>query len=152
MDLPAFLVAAKRATYAAQGDEASVTPLIPGTRQLEFADGDWTYRDVYVGGRRFAGQEIVSRAGAVEWSMAYAGGVADEVGEADVAPIYAFLREALRQVPSDRPYRGPERFERDGWRYVNEVDGSIDALTGRELIERDGTLVYELTYAGGRIR
>jgi hypothetical protein len=33
--LVGFLVAAKRRTYAAQGDEATVAALLPGSEQLE---------------------------------------------------------------------------------------------------------------------
>src|SRR5262249_26306092 len=37
----AFLLEAKRATYAGQADEATVTPLVPGSKQLEYRDGDY---------------------------------------------------------------------------------------------------------------
>jgi hypothetical protein len=62
-DLKRFLFAAKQATYAAQGDAASVPPALPDTRQLEYADGDFLYRDIYVGMFRFVGQEIVYLSG-----------------------------------------------------------------------------------------
>jgi hypothetical protein len=44
-----FLIKAKKATYASQGDNASVTPLLEGSRQLEFQEGNFLYRDVYFG-------------------------------------------------------------------------------------------------------
>ena len=44
-----FLRSAKAATYAAQGDDASVTPVLPDSRQLEYRDGTFLYRDIYVG-------------------------------------------------------------------------------------------------------
>ena len=34
-----FLLEAKRATCAGQGDEATVTPLVPGSKQLEYRKG-----------------------------------------------------------------------------------------------------------------
>jgi hypothetical protein len=55
-----FLLQAKRHTYASQGDEATVAPLVPGTKQLEYRDGLFFYRDIYVGMAYFVGQEIVS--------------------------------------------------------------------------------------------
>ena len=55
----AFLVTAKRQTYAAQGDDATVTPLLPGSRQLEYQQGVLCYRDIYFGGAYFVGQETV---------------------------------------------------------------------------------------------
>src|SRR2546425_1028562 len=44
-----FLVNAKRQTYAAQGDDATVTPLLPGSRQLEYREGVLLYRDINFG-------------------------------------------------------------------------------------------------------
>ena len=57
------LLQAKRATYAGQGDEATVTPLVPGSKQLEYRDGDYLYRDIYLGMAYFVGQEVVSHRG-----------------------------------------------------------------------------------------
>lgn len=54
-----FLVESKRQTYAAQGDNASVTPLLPGSRQLEYRNGSLFYRDVYFGVAYFVGQETI---------------------------------------------------------------------------------------------
>jgi hypothetical protein len=47
----------KRRTYAAQGDEATVPPVLLGAKQLEWREGDWLYRDLYVGMAYFVGQE-----------------------------------------------------------------------------------------------
>src|SRR5215469_175472 len=71
----AFLLRAKRATYAGQDDEATLTPLVPRSRQLEYRDGDYLYRDIYFGMAYFVGQEVVSWRGEPVWSMSYAGGV-----------------------------------------------------------------------------
>jgi hypothetical protein len=57
--LLAFLLRAKRRTYALLGDAASVTPLLPGSRQLEYREDPLLYRDVYFGLRSFVGQETV---------------------------------------------------------------------------------------------
>src|SRR5205809_601199 len=92
--LAAFLLRAKRATYAAQGDDATVTPLIPGSKQLEYREGERLYRDVYVGLTTFAGLETVDDTGAPRWAMTYAGGL---VAPADFPAVYAFLREALQR-------------------------------------------------------
>ena len=74
-ELAAFLLQAKLHTYAAQGDEASVAPLLPGSRQLEYRDGFWFYRDIYFGGERFVGQETVYYDSTPVWAMSYAGGI-----------------------------------------------------------------------------
>jgi hypothetical protein len=57
--LAAFIKAAKQSTYAALGDSASVAPLLPSTKQLEFASGEYLYRDIYAGMNLFVGQELV---------------------------------------------------------------------------------------------
>lgn len=68
-----FLIQAKKATYASQGDNASVTPLLKGSRQLEFLEGDFLYRDIYFGMSYFIGQETVYYKGNPIWSMSYSG-------------------------------------------------------------------------------
>ena len=56
--LAKFLVDAKRRTYAGLDDDATIaTPLLPGSKQLEYRDGDLSYRDIYFGMRFFVGQE-----------------------------------------------------------------------------------------------
>jgi hypothetical protein len=150
--LATFLLRAKRATYAAQGDDATVTPLLPGARQLEHREGDLFYRDVYFGLAAFAGLETVYRADVARWSMAYAGGVLEGASDTQMRQVYAFLRNALTRGTVDAPFRGPARHESFGYEYVNEWRGSLDEFSGAELIRRDGAVVYRLTYAGGRVR
>jgi hypothetical protein len=40
-----FLLTAKNHTYAAGGSD-TITPLLPGSRQLEYREGDLLYRDI----------------------------------------------------------------------------------------------------------
>ena len=150
--LAGFLLRAKRATYAAQGDDATVTPLLPGSRQLEYREGDLLYRDIYVGLAAFAGLETVYRTSVVHWSMAYAGGVVAGASDTQTRQVYAFLREALKRGTAEAPFRGPARHETFGYEYVNEWRGAVEEFSGAELIRRDGAVVYQLTYAGGRVR
>ena len=150
--LAGFLLRAKRATYAAQGDDATVPPLLPGWRQLEYREGDLFYRDIYVGLAAFAGLETVYRASVVQWSMAYAGGVLVGASDTQTRQVYAFLRDALKRGTAEAPFRGPARHEAFGYEYVNEWRGGIEEFSGAELIRRDGAVVYQLTYAGGRVR
>lgn len=82
-----FLRAAKAATYAAQGDDASVPPALPDSKQLEFRDGPFLYRDIYLGMFRFVGQEVVYLADRALWSMSYAGGLAPGVAQSAGRPI-----------------------------------------------------------------
>lgn len=61
--LLSFLMVAKNATYANENIEVSASPLLLGSKQLEFSDGEFVYRDIYVDMFRFLGQEIVYFAG-----------------------------------------------------------------------------------------
>jgi hypothetical protein len=154
-DLAAFLVEAKRRTYAGLDDDATVArPLLAGSKQLEHRAPPYAYRDIYFGMGFFVGQEIVSRDDRVIWSMSYSGGVRAEITDRDTfLAIYKFLRQALLGVNADEPYRGPRRFEQAGMVYRNEVEGALDHVHGVETIARhDGALLYELRYSGGLLR
>ena len=151
--LPAFLVEAKRRSYAAQGDAASVPPVLAGSKQLEYRAGRFQYRDIYFGMAYFAGQETVSFDDRVIWAMSYAGGVAPAIQDrTDVAAIYAFLRQALLRVPEARPFRGPRVFEAGEFRYEESGEGDVEAFRGTEHIRRRGASVYRLDYCGGAMR
>jgi hypothetical protein len=140
--LASFLLRAKRATYAAQGDDATVTPLLAGSRQLEYREGDLFYRDVYYGLANFAGLETVYAGDAPRWSMAYAGGVLAGTSQAQVRRIYVFLREALNGGTVDAPYRGPAQHASSGYKYVNDWRGALEDFSGDELIRHEGAVVY----------
>ncbi len=148
-----FLIEAKRHTYAAQGDDASVVPLLPGSRQLEYGNESLFYRDVYFGVAYFVGQETVYQKGQPYWSMIYAGGVDQAVTAMDeVRGIYAFLRAALRQVSTEHIFRGPSNFRDGDYDYENSFDGNFETFRGSEVIRHRGRIVYTLSYSGGVLR
>jgi hypothetical protein len=146
-----FLAAAKRATYAAQGDSASVPPLLLDSKQLEYREADFFYRDVYVGMTRFVGQEIVYFAGRALWSMSYSGGLCSGVEKSAIRPVYLFLRQALTAVPDHLPLRGPALFDQGTLRYTLHCNGNLEQFDGIEEIHSDGRLMYRLHFAGGRL-
>jgi hypothetical protein len=150
-DLRWFLSAAKQSTYAAQGDKASVSPLLAGSKQLECSDGPFAYRDIYFGMTRFAGQETVAHNGRVTWSMTYAGGVDTEVAPAEVPAIYTALRKALLQPRPDVPVRGPARLKVDPFDYACAIIGDLTAFAGNETIVMGDRRVYTLYFSGGLI-
>lgn len=152
-ELLRFLLEAKRRTYAAQGDEATVTPLLPGSKQLEWREGDWLYRDIYYGMAFFVGQETVFFQDVPVWSMSYAGGVAASVlTQERIFQIYRFLRSAMRQVGPDHPFRGPSRWQEGEFVYTDQHQGEIGAFLGSETITFQEASVYELHYSGGFLR
>lgn len=148
--LAQFLVAAKRATYAAQGDDASVTPLVSGSRQLDFRLGTVLYRDIYFGFAFFVGQETVYVHDAPVWAMGYAGGMVD--ANADASAVYQFLQFALRQVDAASPYRGPGLIRGDAFQYTSQTTGTLENFWGIERISQARAIVYELRYHGGRLK
>ena len=131
-----FLLRAKRATYAGQDDEAAVAPLVPRSKQLEYGDGAYLYRDIYFGMAYFVGQEVVSFRGEPLWSMSYAGGVTSS--DIDSRTIYQFLRLALQHGSEAEPYRGPAGFNHESWTYTNACHGNLNAFWGIEEIAREG--------------
>lgn len=148
-DFVTFLRSAKVATYA-QGDAASVLPLLPDSKQLEFSSGPYIYRDVYVGAVRFVGQEMVYLDNRAPWSMVYSGGLTAGVAKTDMSSIYQALRAALSQVPEALPVRGPLEFQHHGLLYRCAATGSIERFHGHETIMReDSQVVYELQFSGG---
>lgn len=146
-----FLRAAKAATYAAQGDDASVAPALPDSKQLEFQSGPFLYRDIYVGMFRFVGQEIVYLDGRALWSMSYAGGLVQGVPPSAARGVYAFLRRALLAPAPELPVRGPAELRAEEMSYGCSWQGSLQAFHGSERIVRDSTTTYELYFSGGTL-
>lgn len=147
--LAEFLVQAKRATYAGKGDDASVPPLLPASRQLEYRLGSVLYRDIYFGFAYFVGQETVYENETPIWAMGYAGGIVDE--SIDAGEVYAFLQKALRHTDAASPYRGPGLIRGDDFQYTSQTNGALDNFWGIERISRNRGVVYELRYHGGRL-
>ena len=148
-----FLLRAKRHTYARQGDEATVTPLLSGTKQLEYREGLFFYRDIYVGMAYFVGQETVAYQDRPVWAMSYAGGVVPAVQDrAAIGAIYAFLRRALQQGTVAQPYRGPAMVREGTYVYTNQSEGTLEAFWGHERITDHAQPIYALHYSGGILR
>jgi len=142
--LTEFLLRAKRATYAGKGAEAA--PSRPQSHDLPFSEGELSYLDTYLGGSHFAGEEAVWRSGAPIWSMNYVGRVIGEGFSGD------FLKDALLQVPADRPYRGPAEYTEGDYTYRCRVNGDFGWFHGSETISLRGKCIYECLFHGGSIR
>lgn len=142
-----FLLDAKRATYASADGEAVVEAVLPGAHQLEYRAGPFLYRDIYFGGEQFIGQETVYHDEQPFWSMCYAGWSIDAS-----IPVGDFLKEALRHIEADRPFRGPRHYQNGDYVYTNESHGAVDRFWGHEVIAYQGRPIYELRYQGGAIR
>lgn len=150
----AFLVEAKTRTYAAQGGAATkVSPMLPGSKQLEYAKDALLYRDVYFGNDYFVGQETVYYDATPVWSMSYAGGKLKTAEiPIQIQEVYAFLQEALRHIAPEQPYRGPSVYKQGDLAYTNESHGDPDRFWGRETITYQNVAVYQLHYSGGMLQ
>ncbi len=143
-----FLVKAKQNTYAAGGQEAGSSR--PASHDLRYAEGDYLYIDSYLGGIDFAGEEGVWVQDRPVWSMNYYGTMhTDDITE----DFSKCLKQALLRIPPDAPYRGPAEFRYDRhYLYRCYWQGDLECFQGHETIFRDGQMIYELWYHGGRIR
>ncbi|MDP3244459.1 MAG: DUF5680 domain-containing protein [bacterium] len=146
--LSEFLVKAKINTYASSG-EGGEKILPDGSKEFEFKEGEFKYRDRYFGFNPFLGEEIVFQNKKIVLGMNYYGKIVSKI----VPPkeIYQFLREVLRSVQKNKPFRGPDRLKKDNWEYFNKVKGTVEEFKGEETIFYKGELVYKLTYHGGII-
>jgi hypothetical protein len=144
MDLASFLVTAKQNTYAS-GKPGEI--LEDGTQEFLFQEGEFRYRDRFLGGSAFIGQELVWQSDRLVWGMNYYG-VATSAAPPELGH---FLKKALHRVSVDRPFRGEHALLEDGFEYRDESQGDIDSFTGVELITYDGTEVYHLVYHGGSL-
>ncbi len=148
MKLSQFLVKAKVATYASQG-EVNEKVLDDGAKELTFESSDLFYRDRYYGSGPFMGEEIVWQGDKRVWGMNYFGRIhSDNVPKEE---IYNFLKSAMRLVEESRPFRGPVNFKEEKFEYVDRSDGDIRSFVGVERIFYDGEEVYRLDYHGGSI-
>lgn len=101
----AFLVRAKRATYAGKGPERAASR--PQSHDLYYAEGAYAYLDTYLGGERFSGEEAVWKDGTPVWAMNYSGRVTGAGFSGD------FLKEALLHLCAHtrQRYRAGQREE-----------------------------------------
>ena len=142
-DTIAFLIRAKKATYAGKGAEAD--PSRPLSHDLHYAEGALTYIDTYLGGDKFAGEEALWKENIPFWSMNYVGRVMAAGFSGD------FLKEALALVPEERPFRGPLSYENGDYSYTCTVTGDTHWFRGCEEIAYKGERVYECMFHGGDV-
>jgi len=146
-DLCRFLVAANTAGYAG-GEARTWAKRDDGSTTISFSLGPWKMDDNFFGGEPYGGREVVFFEGSPAWMLLYYGQVSPAVAP---ARVYRELREAMRAMPLAHPYRGPDRFEGNGFVYTNHWEGAIDSVAGEETISHNGASVYRARYFGGWI-
>jgi len=145
-ELALFVVKAKRNTYAGRGEGQRQSD---DSKNLQYVEGDYVYRDRYFGSERFGGEEVVWFKEKPVWLMNYYGGIEKNI--VDSERVFAFLRKALLQVSSDRPFRGPRAHKEGDFEYTDSSSGDITCFHGKEEIKYCAETIYRLTYSGGAI-
>jgi len=140
-----FLIKAKKNTYAS-GGENKAKIISAGMKEYIFNACDFKYIDRYKGHEKFNGEENVLQNNKIIWKMKYEGKILSDKIPADY--IYTFLRKALKQIPSDNPFRGPKELFEKKYKYINNIKGNLKKFSGEEKIFYKDELVYSLTYNG----
>ncbi len=147
--LHAFIVRAKAATYVGSGQK--LLPYRLGSHDLQFADGDWAYHDSYLGESDFIGEEIVYFQRQVVWGLNYFGYLLqpDRFSSAQAGQV---IKISLTRLYQEDRFLGGFEHTVDDLRYVDTNAGDVSLFHGKEWIEREGQIVYELLYHGGLVK
>ena len=148
-ELNVFIVQAKAATYVGSGAHSDSSR--PGSNDLHFADGDWLYIDSYFGGTDFIGEEAVFHAGKPVWAMNYYGYILrpERISAAEAGQM---IKASLSRMYQENRFLGGFRHTQGHFTYVDTSEGDLTHFTGKEWIERDGVVAYELVYHGGLVK
>jgi len=147
--LHAFIIRAKAATYVGSGQRLLSYRL--GSHDLQYFDGDWAYHDSYLGESDFIGEEIVYFQRQVVWGMNYFGYILqpDRINSAQAGHV---IKVSLTRLYQEGRFLGGFEYTVDDLRYVDTNEGDVQLFHGKEWIEREGQIVYELLYLGGLVK
>jgi len=146
-ELKAFILEASKNTYASEDKNIRQIQKDKSTT-ITYKKDDWKYHDNYFGGEPYGGREVVFYKDQPVWIMVYYGWVVKGNNPNDV---YGILAKALRNAPSDMPYRGPKELIDGDCRYVNILNGEVENFNGEEKIYKGDTLIYCAKYIGGLV-
>lgn len=143
-----FIVNAKKATYVGSGEPVPACRL--ESHDLEYIDGEYSYRDSYFGGQNFLGEEIVWYQGKPVWGENYYGKVIhpELISAAEAGQM---IKTSLTEMYSQGRFLGGFRYEWKDLVYIDENSGDPSDFQGKEDILRNGLLIYRLYYHGGVI-
>jgi len=146
-ELLQFIAKAHRNTYAAPKEVRRLhrceQPILAGHKDYDFKEGDWEYHDSYAGQDWAPGREVVFLKGKPVWAMAYQGKHNESYpSEFFQNQAFSFLRNALRNISDEMPFRGPESFKEGDFEYTFKMNGDYQYFTGREAITYKGIEVF----------
>lgn len=143
-----FLERAGKATYAGNG-KYEEHPERPGFQELIYQEGEFSYRDSYIGYIRSWGEEIVRFQNKPVWTSLYGGGMTE--GHENLADeTFEFLKKAL-SVKEEGIFspRGPKLLEDGDWKHTYEQKGDYDNFSGYQEIYYKSELVFFHHIIGG---
>jgi hypothetical protein len=147
-ELLKFVVTAKARTYV--GDGGSVGQAVDGEHSHTFTEGPFCYRDRYVGGTDFCGQEVVWEGTRPVWAMVYSAALLRR-DVLDGATAGRVIKAALSALYVSGRFLGGWTAQVGEWYYLDKSQGDVTRFTGSEEIRRDGVVCYRLEYAGGLV-
>ena len=147
--LEGFIVRAKAATYVGDGEKSESCR--PGSHDLRFQEGSFSYLDSYFGGTDFIGQEVVHYQNEPVWAMNYYGKIL-EPGKISAAEAGQIIKESLSRMYREERFLGGFEHTTENSIYTDTSQGSLKSFTGLEWITRENVRVYELRYHGGLIK
>jgi len=185
----AFVLEAKRCGFAATDTKTTLSDQTSVYSYRPFADARFAgmiYADTYSGNTIEGGHESVTVDLVLRWRNQYYGGTNGafwDTSNSTLGPAYqavasrfpevvsSFLKQALMNLPTEFPVRGPREFLSDEvafedvlyrgeWRYENRwmpislfpTSDPFAAFAGQERIYLNGREVYWHAYQGGLIR
>lgn len=142
-----FLVDSNSAGYAG-GEEKKWIKEVDGSTTIPFEKGEWKSNDNFFGGEPYGGRIVVSFQSKPCWMMVYYGWVEEGI---DANSVYGVLRNALKQMPADYPFRGPKELIDGEFKYSNSWKGDVGRYSGEEQIMQGDKLIYKANYMGGLV-
>jgi Domain of unknown function (DUF5680) len=147
--LEKFIVCAKAATYVGSG--AHSPSHRPGSHDLEFHEAPFAYLDSYFGGSDFIGEEVIYYNDQPVWAENYYGRILTpaSITGAEAGQV---IKESLTRMYQEGRFLGGFEHTTAFGVYHDTNQGPFTSFTGKEWIERDSRVVYELHYHGGLIK
>jgi len=140
-----FLIDSNKAGYAG-GEEKKWIKESDGSTTIPYEKGDWRSHDNFFGGEPYGGRIVVYYEKKSVWMMVYYGWVLTGIAP---DPIYAVLRNALKNMPDKAPFRGPKELKDEEYTYINNWVGDVERYLGEEQIIHGEQVIYKANYMGG---
>ncbi len=142
-----FLIDSNKAGYAG-GEEKKWIKESDGSTTIPFEKGAWKSHDNFFGGEPYGGRTVVFYESKPYWMMVYYGWVEENT---EVDPVYKVLRNSLKRMPEEYPFRGPKEYKESNYTYTNSWEGQIERFSGEEQIIQVDKLIYKSIYTGGLV-